>query len=427
MQIKAPRGTYDILPEQSIKWQWMEKIIKDTAGQFGYQEIRTPVFEHTELFERGVGETSDIVSKEMYTFQDKAGRSITLRPEATASCVRAFIEHGLYNGLLPVKWYYSGPMFRYDRPQTGRFRQFHQFGVEVFGSDNSLLDAEVIILMMEIFKGLGIKEPELHINSVGCPSCRPGHRQELIDYLTPLKDKLCKDCQQRYMTNPLRVLDCKNQSCHQTITGHPTIADSLCPACTRHYEQVREALSENGVAYIHDNNLVRGLDYYTNTAFEVHIPGLGAQSAIGGGGRYNGLVKECGGPDVPGIGFALGMERILLAMEASGRLIERSAALDVFIITMDDKFSRHALQLTNKIRQSGISADMDYNHRSPRAQMKFADKSNAKVVIMIGEEETEKGFYLVRNMQSREQYQIDQEDFIAKLQTILLKNEEEIG
>ena len=234
MQIKAPRGTYDILPEQSIKWQWMEKIIKDTAGQFGYQEIRTPVFEHTELFERGVGETSDIVSKEMYTFQDKAGRSITLRPEATASCVRAFIEHGLYNGLLPVKWYYSGPMFRYDRPQTGRFRQFHQFGVEVFGSDNSLLDAEVIILMMEIFKGLGIKEPELHINSVGCPSCRPGHRQELIDYLTPLKDKLCKDCQQRYMTNPLRVLDCKNQSCHQTITGHPTIADSLCPACTRH-------------------------------------------------------------------------------------------------------------------------------------------------------------------------------------------------
>ncbi len=427
MQVKAPRGTYDILPEQSIKWQWMEKIIKETAGRFGYQEIRTPIFEHTELFERGVGETSDIVSKEMYTFQDKAKRSITLRPEGTASCTRAFIEHGLYNGLLPVKWYYAGPMFRYDRPQTGRFRQFHQFGVEVFGSDNSLLDAEVIILMMEIFKRLGVPEPELHLNSVGCPVCRPGHRQQLIDFLTPFKEKLCTDCQQRYTTNPLRVLDCKNQACHNIITGHPTIADSLCPACAEHYGQVQAALAANGIAYIHDDNLVRGLDYYTNTAFEVHIPGLGSQSAVGGGGRYNGLVKECGGPHVPGVGFALGLERILLAIDLNKNQTDIPAAIDVFVITMENKFSDLALQLTNKIRRSGVSADMDYNNRSPRAQMKYADKANAKLVIMIGEEEIEKGFYLVRDMHTKEQYQIDNEALIGQIPDILSKNEEEKG
>lgn len=426
MQVKAPRGTYDILPEQSIKWQWMEKIIKNTAGQFGYQEVRTPIFEHTELFERGVGETSDIVSKEMYTFQDKAARSITLRPEGTASLTRAFVEHGLYNGLLPVKWYYTGPMFRYDRPQTGRFRQFHQFGVEVFGSDNPLLDAEVIILMMQIFKRLGVNEPELHVNSVGCAACRPEHRQQLIDFLTPLKEKLCGDCQQRYTANPLRVLDCKNQSCHKAITGHPTISASLCPACAEHYSQVQAALTASGIAYLHDDNLVRGLDYYTNTAFEVHVPGLGAQSAIGGGGRYNGLVKECGGPNVPGIGFALGMERILLAIALNQNQPDK-LGIDVFIIAMENKFSHQALQLTNEIRRSGISADMDYNNRSPRAQMKYADKANARLVIMIGEEEIEKGFYMVRNMQTKEQYQVDREALIAEIPDILSKNEEEKG
>ena len=425
MQIKAPRGTYDILPEQSAKWQWMEKILKQTAYEFGYREIRTPIFEHTELFERGVGETSDIVSKEMYTFKDKAERSITLRPEGTASCARAFIEHGFYSGLLPVKWYYSGPMFRYDRPQTGRFRQFHQFGVEAFGSDNPFLDAEVIILLMEIVKLLGVKEPELHINSVGCPVCRPMYRQLLIEYLEPIKTALCSDCQLRYAVNPLRVIDCKNHSCQAAIKEHPLLSDSLCPDCTLHYQKVKSALSANGIDFIHDDNLVRGLDYYTNTAFEVHIPGLGAQSAVGGGGRYNGLVKECGGPDVPGVGFALGMERMLLAADLYQDQQEPANPVDVFIITMESRFFDQALQVTTQIRRAGISADMDYNDRSPRAQMKFADKIKARLVIMIGEEEIEKGYYLVRDMQTSNQYQVDRETLTENLPGILLKNEED--
>ncbi|MDD3894237.1 MAG: histidine--tRNA ligase [Syntrophomonadaceae bacterium] len=427
MQIKAPRGTYDILPEQSLKWQWMEKILKQTAGGFGYQEIRTPIFEHTELFERGVGETSDIVSKEMYTFKDKAERSLTLRPEGTASLTRAFIEHGLYNSLLPVKWYYSGPMFRYDRPQTGRFRQFHQFGVEAFGSDSPYLDAEVIILMMEIFRRLKVKEPELHINSVGCPVCRPEHRRQLIDYLTPRKESLCSDCLQRFVVNPLRVLDCKNPACQAAIKGHPLISDSLCPDCADHYRQVQSALTDGGIHFIHDDNLVRGLDYYTNTAFEVHVPGLGAQSAIGGGGRYNGLVKECGGPDMPGTGFALGMERILLAIDLNQERQDIAKPVSVYVIVMENRFIQQAMQLTNEIRRAGISADMDYNNRSPRAQMKFADKIKAKLVIMIGEEEIEKGYYLVRNMQTSEQYQIKREALTVNLPAILTGNEEDKG
>lgn len=423
MQIKAPRGTYDILPDQAVKWQWMEETLKLTAGDFGYREIRTPVFEHTELFERGVGATSDIVSKEMYTFKDKADRSITLRPEGTASCARAFIEHGFYNGLLPVKWYYSGPMFRYDRPQTGRFRQFHQFGVEAFGSDSPFLDAEVIILMMEIFQRLGLQELQLHTNSVGCPVCRPQYREKLISYLTPIKDELCQDCQQRYLVNPLRVLDCKNRSCQEAIKGYPLLADSLCSDCTGHYQQVRAALAANGIEFIHDDNLVRGLDYYTNTAFEVHVPSLGAQSAIGGGGRYNGLVKVCGGPDVPGTGFALGLERMLLAVEQQ----QKTVPVDVFVIIMENRFMAQALQLTTEIRRAGISADMDYNNRSPRAQMKYADKIKARLVIMIGEEEINQGYYSVRDMRSSEQYQVDRDSLTANLPGILFKKEEEQG
>lgn len=421
MQIKAPRGTYDILPEQSTKWQLMEETLKQTASDFGYREIRTPIFEHTELFERGVGETSDIVSKEMYTFRDKADRSITLRPEGTASCARAFVEHGFYNGLLPVKWYYSGPMFRYDRPQTGRFRQFHQFGVEAFGSDSPFLDAEVIILMMEIFKRLGLRELQLHINSVGCSVCRPQHRKELISFLTPIKAELCQDCQQRYLVNPLRVLDCKNRSCRAAIAGSPHLAASLCPDCTSHYQQVRTALAVNEIEFVQDDNLVRGLDYYTNTAFEVHVPSLGAQSAIGGGGRYNGLVKVCGGPDVPGIGFALGMERILLAADYQ----QGQMPIDVFVIVMENRFLVQALQLTTEIRRAGISADMDYNNRSPRAQMKYADKIKARLVIMIGEEEIINGYYSIRDMQNGEQYQVDREFLTANLPGSLFKNEEE--
>jgi len=422
MQIKAPRGTYDILPNDSAKWQYIEKIMKDTAEIYGYREIRTPIFEHTELFERSVGESTDIVTKEMYTFVDKARRSLTLRPEGTASCVRAFIEHGVYSGLMPVKWYYNGPMFRYDRPQTGRYRQFHQFGVEVFGSSSPYADAEVIMLLAEIMTRLKLTDYELHINSVGCSLCRNAYQQKLIDYITPLRAALCRDCQLRYSKNPLRVLDCKTKSCQEAIEGFPTIYDSLCAECREHYSAVRDVLEHSNVSYIHDDNLVRGLDYYTNTAFEVHLPGIGAQSAVGGGGRYSGLVAECGGPDIPGVGFALGMERLLLAVETLTDVdLNRSqSGVDVFIAVMDDKYEPQAVRILHQLRQADIKAEKDYVGRSARAQMKYADKLGARVVVLLGEEEVLKGFFTLRNMQNGEQVQVKSQDLVHNINRILL-------
>lgn len=420
MQIKAPRGTYDILPADSYKWQVIEKIMRETAENFGYQEIRIPIFEHTELFERGVGETTDIVSKEMYTFTDKGDRSLTLRPEGTASCVRTLIEHKLFGGLMPIKWYYTGPMFRYDRPQAGRYRQFHQFGIEAFGSNSPFLDAEVIMLMVEILKRLGLNDYELHINSVGCPVCREVYRKKLVKYITPVKEQLCADCQVRYRQNPLRVLDCKIKTCHDAITGCPSIKDNLCSDCQAHYTQVKETLQDNGITYIHDDNLVRGLDYYTNTAFEIHIPGIGAQSAVGGGGRYNGLVKECGGPDLPGIGFALGMERLLLAIDTLTSSVNKPNAIDVFVVAMDNAWEPHAIRLLQKMRQAGIKAEKDYNGRSSKAQMKYADKLGAQLVVLIGEEEINQGYFTVRNMKTREQIPVPDPDLVNTIKNNLL-------
>lgn len=419
MEIKAPRGTYDILPADVHKWQHMERVMKQTAETFGFQEIRLPLFEHTELFQRGVGETTDIVSKEMYTFNDKAERSLTLRPEGTASCVRSLIEHKLFSGLMPIKWYYTGPMFRYDRPQAGRYRQFHQFGVEVFGSHNPHLDAEVIMLMVEILHNLGLYDYELHLNTVGCPTCRQEYRSKLIDFITPLQDQLCNDCKIRYRQNPLRVLDCKIDSCRHTIVGCPSIADSLCTDCREHYDQVKQALTDNDIRYQQDDNLVRGLDYYTNTAFEIHIPGIGAQSAVGGGGRYNGLVKECGGPDLPGIGFALGMERLLLAMEGTSNE-ETRKPLDAFVAVMDPEYASQGLKLLKRLRRAGIKADRDYNGRSSKAQMKYADKVGAGLVIMLGQDEIEKGYYTVRNMITGEQFKLDDEDLVSNIKKLVL-------
>ena len=279
------------------------------------------MFEHTELFQRGVGESTDIVTKEMYTFHDKSQRSLTLRPEGTASCTRALIEHSLYNGTLPIKWFYAGPMFRYDRPQTGRYRQFHQFGVEAFGSRSPFLDAEVLFLLVEILQGMGLS---LHcLNSVGCPLCREQYRQKLIDHMAPVKEKLCKDCQVRYLQNPLRVLDCKEATCHQAIINYPTLIDNLCDDCRTHYGMVQQTLQDNGIEFVHDNNLVRGLDYYTNTAFEVHIPGMGA-SAVGEEDAMMDWLNPLEAPSLPFIGFALGMERLLLAVDKLGCVHERN-------------------------------------------------------------------------------------------------------
>ncbi len=420
MLTKAPRGTYDILPQDSIKWQYIESIMKETAEIFGYREIRVPIFEHTELFQRGVGETTDIVSKEMYTFNDKSGRSLTLRPEGTASCVRALIEHSSYAGLLPVKWYYMGPMFRYDRPQTGRYRQFHQFGAETFGSNNPYLDGEVIMLLLEILARLGLEEYELHLNSVGCPQCRGRYRQKLIDYIQPYQDNLCPDCQARYINNPLRVLDCKNEACHQAIEGYPTLADHLCENCLEHYEPVSYTLAQQGILFIHDDGLVRGLDYYTNTAFEIHIPGIGAQSAVGGGGRYNGLVEQCGGPDLPGIGFALGLERLLLAVEKKGEMLLPPPEIDVFVAVMDSAYEAQGMKILQALRGAGIKAEKDYNQRKARAQMKFADKIGARLVLFLGEEEVQKGFVTLRNMRSKEQFQVAENDLLRAVSRTLL-------
>ncbi|HWP98539.1 MAG TPA: histidine--tRNA ligase [Syntrophomonadaceae bacterium] len=427
MDIKAPRGTYDILPAEALKWQHMEMIMRQTAARFGYQEVRTPIFENTELFQRGVGESTDIVSKEMYTFADKSKRSLTLRPEGTASAVRCLIEHRIYSGVLPVKWFYSGPMFRYDRPQAGRYRQFHQFGVEAFGSTSPELDAEIIILMLEILVRLGLDGSELHINSVGCPVCRQSYRERLIEHISPHKDHLCRDCQQRYQQNPLRVLDCKEVECQQVIAGFPHIVDSLCPDCQEHYRIVQEYLSSNGVAYIQDHQLVRGLDYYTNTAFEVHLPGIGAQSAIGGGGRYNGLVQACGGPDIPGIGFALGMERILLALEQQNLQSSSTTPCDIFVISMGEEWSETAFHLLQELRQAGYKADKDYNQRSPKAQMKHADRMRARVVLFLGEEEVKTGMVSLKNMADSQQVQVPRPLLLKTLHSYLTSKEEEEG
>lgn len=412
MQIKAPRGTYDILPDEAAKWQWMEQVMKETAERFGYREIRTPVFEHTELFHRGVGDSTDIVTKEMYTFEDKGQRSLTLRPENTAACTRALIEHSLYNGLLPVKWYYLGPMFRYDRPQAGRYRQFHQFGVEAFGSRSPYLDAEVLLLLVEVLKQLGLTDYELHLNSVGCPTCREQYRQKLIDHIAPAAQQLCKDCQIRYRQNPLRVLDCKEDTCHKAIAGYPTFMDNLCDECRHHYITVQKALGDNGVSFIHDDQLVRGLDYYTNTAFEIHIPGIGAQSAVGGGGRYDGLVESCGGPSLPGIGFAMGMERLLLAVDKVKGFPEFAAPVDVFVAAMQDDLEPQSVAVLAELRRQGISAEKDYNGRSSRAQMKYADKLGARYVVLLGEDEIKGSFVTIRNMSNKEQWQVNREEMI---------------
>jgi len=420
MEIKAPRGTYDILTPDSAAWHYLEGVLRSTAELYGYREVRTPMFEHTELFERGVGSSTDVVSKEMYTFFDRSQRSLTLRPENTASCVRAFIEHRVYSGMLPVKWYYIGSMFRYDRPQTGRFRQFNQFGVEVFGSRSPGLDAEVIILLVHILANLGLDEYELHLNSVGCPECRAIYREKLIAHITPVKESLCDDCQQRYLVNPLRVLDCKNNKCHKSIEGYPTLAEHLCDNCREHYSRVQEILANHGIDYLHDDNLVRGLDYYTNTAFEIHIPGIGAQSAVGGGGRYDGLVEECGGPPTPGVGFAMGLERLLLALSQIKAEEASNAGLDVFVITTGEDYDDLAFKVVQELRLAGIIADKDHNTRGLKAQMKYADRLGATLAVIIGDDEVRNYQLTIRKMSTGEQESVVLSEAIGYIKEMLV-------
>lgn len=402
----APRGTKDILPGMVNGWRYVEQIIREACREFNYQEIRTPIFEHTELFQRGIGDGTDVVDKEMYTFTDRSGRSLTLRPENTASVVRSFVENKLYAEPMPLKVFYIGPMFRYDRPQAGRMRQFHQFGVEALGSESPVVDAEVIMLALTVLKKLGLKDLKLKINSVGCPKCRPQHRKLLQDYFRPHLSELCEDCQSRFDRSPLRILDCKVDADKPFMAGAPKITDSLCDECREHFETVKKLLTEAGVEYEVDSNLVRGLDYYTKTAFEIQYSPLGAQSAVGGGGRYDGLVEELGGPSTPGVGFAMGLERILLALEKQNLLPESKEAVDVFAVIPDEGGVADAFRCVTALRNQGLVCDMNLVPRSMKAQMKQANREQARFALIFGEEERSRGAVTVRNMADSSQEEV---------------------
>ncbi|MDN7240388.1 histidine--tRNA ligase [Planococcus sp. N028] len=407
--IQAPRGTYDVLPDQSAKWQEVEQKINELCRLYQYKEIRTPIFEHTELFQRGVGDTTDIVQKEMYTFQDRGDRSLTLRPEGTASVVRAFVENKLF-GLpdQPVKLFYTGPMFRYERPQAGRMRQFVQFGVEAIGSKDPAIDAEVIALAMDVYKSVGLKSLRLVINSLGDTESRIAHKEALIAHFAPRIGEFCKDCQTRLEKNPLRILDCKVDRNHPLMATAPSLADFLNEESQQYFDDVKAYLENLEIDYVVDPNLVRGLDYYNHTAFEImsDAEGFGAITTLAGGGRYNGLVEDLGGPEAPGIGFAMSIERLLLALEMEKVEIGQSLNLEAYVVAMDESTKKKAFSVVKELRESGISADMDFGGRKLKAQMKSADRKKAAYVIVIGENEIANGKASVKEMATGEQTDI---------------------
>lgn len=411
--IQKPRGTFDILPSDTPLWQYIEKTARDTAANFGYGEIRTPTFESTELFHRGVGDTTDVVQKEMYTFTDRENRSFTLRPEGTASVARALVENGKCSDTLPLKLYYMINCFRYEKPQAGRSREFYQFGVEMYGAADAAADADVIALANEIITKLGIKDTTLHINSIGCPDCRPKFRQALYDYFKAHEDELCDTCKQRLETNPLRILDCKSPVCSAIGKDAPKSIDHLCEGCADHMEKLKNHLGEMGIEYEIDTNIVRGLDYYTRTVFEFICTGIGAQSTICGGGRYDGLMKEIGGPQMPGIGFAMGITRLILAMEAYGAVPANEHAPLLYIAPMGGAAQCKAAGIVAKLRRQGVYAEYDLVARSLKAQMKYADKINAKYTLIIGDNEIESGKAILKNMQESSQTEVDFTDMAA--------------
>lgn len=410
MNFKVPKGTQDILPGQSEKWQKVEQTIRELCHVYRYKEIRTPMFESTELFQRGVGDTTDIVQKEMYTFTDKGNRSLTLRPEGTASAVRAYVEHKMFgNPDQPVKLYYTGPMFRYERQQAGRYRQFVQFGVEAIGSADPAIDAEVMALAMDVYTSLGLKDLKLVINSLGDKETRDAHRTALINHFTPVVGELCGDCQSRLEKNPLRILDCKVDAKHEAMATAPALTNYLTDASSDYFSKVKGYLDVLGISYEVDPNLVRGLDYYNHTAFEIMITGdgFGSITTLCGGGRYNGLVEDIGGPESPGIGFAMSIERLLLALEAKGIELETEDTLDLYVVTMGDAAKLKAVELVSSFRAKGISAEIDYADRKMKAQMKAADRANAKFAIVLGETELEEQVVNVKTMETGDQAKVD--------------------
>lgn len=404
LSIATVRGFKDILPEETVKWQAIEKVARDVFSCFGFQEIRIPLLEKTELFARSIGETTDIVEKEMYTFTDRSGESLTLRPEATASVVRAFIDHGLHVRDKIQKLYTIGPMFRHERPQKGRYRQFYQINAEVIGVDDPAVDAELMAMAMHIATTLGVSGVELQINSLGCSHCRPRFRQDLQSFLKTKQAALCPDCQRRTVLNPLRVLDCKVERCRAALTGIPCLSEYLCSACKAHFQEVQDGLSLLGVAYIVNPLMVRGLDYYTRTTFEITSLALGAQSAVAAGGRYDGLIKDLGGPDLSGIGFAIGMERLSLLV-SDAQLVNREPIL--FVAAIGPEAEGIARQVVHKARLAGLHAEIDYQRPSLKSQMRRANKAGASLVLIVGGEELAKGQVTMKDMKSGEQWAVD--------------------
>lgn len=399
--INIPKGTKDVLPQDSYKWQYVESTAREIAGLFNLKEIRTPTFEHTELFQRGVGDTTDIVTKEMYTFKDKGDRSITLKPEGTAGAVRSFIESGLANGVLPAKMYYITPAFRYERPQAGRLREFHQFGVEIFGAKGAQTDAEAIVMADTLLKKLGLNV-QLYINSIGCPTCRAAFNKELKEFFEPNLENLCYDCKTRYAKNPLRLLDCKEENCKKINSDAPSILEYLCDDCAAHFDTLKACLTLAGVDYKIDPRIVRGLDYYTRSVFEFVSTSIGAQGTVCAGGRYDGLIAELGGNPMPAVGFAAGIERLLIVMEQTGVEIPAPHVPTVYIAGMDNDCRQKAFELATVLRAKGIFAEIDHMERSVKAQFKYADKLGAKYVAVIGGNELAEGRANVKCMATGE-------------------------
>ena len=415
MLTNAPKGTKDVMPEQAYKWHYIEEKFAEICRRYGFKEIRTPIFEHTELFQRGVGDTTDIVQKEMYTFKDFGNRSITLRPEGTSPVCRALCEHKTYAEPQPTKVYYNIPCCRYEKPQSGRLREFHQFGVETFGTMNMMADAEIIAIGYDFINEMGITDVVLEINSVGCPECRGKHRDALRKFLEPKYDQLCPTCQERFHTNPMRILDCKSPIDQELVKDAPMMLDFLCDDCREAFEQLKANLDAFGIKYVVNPKIVRGLDYYTKTAFEFVTNSIGAQGTVCGGGRYDNLMEALGGPPIPGVGFGLGIERLLLTMEAAGIEIPEPDTTDVFIAVMGDDAKAFGLGLMRKLRQAGVHAEMDVLARNIKGQFKYANRINAKKTIVIGDNELAEKKVAIKDMATSQQTEIAIDDILTEL------------
>ncbi|MGO8988306.1 MAG: histidine--tRNA ligase [bacterium] len=417
MEIKAIRGFNDILPDEIGKWQFAEETAREVFEGFGFSEIRIPILERTELFSRGIGEATDIVEKEMYTFADRSGNSLTLRPEATASIARAYLEHQLYTFDPVAKLYCIGPMFRYERPQKGRYRQFYQIDAEVFGVENAMVDAEVIIMLIHFLKRVGFEKLELQINTLGDQTCRPKYREELKRFLTSKSFQLCEDCQRRLQTNPLRIFDCKVETCQEAIANAPKVSDFICSECQKHFDLVKKYLETAGLQYILNPRMVRGLDYYTRTAFEVVSYQLGSQNAVAGGGRYDNLFQEIGGLEIPGIGFAIGMERLVSLLPRDKEFISYP---HLFIAALGQAPSKEAYRIINQLHLEGIRAELDYEGKSLKSQMRRADKLKARYVLILGEDELKRGKAALRNMETKSQEEISIDKLLETLKSKIL-------